>query len=114
MRKKSVLIFMLILMSVSFAYAQTPLVPDGAGGYIDPETGTQYSSDGIGGVVNSRDGTYLSPTGANSGFINSRDGRFIPAVPDPNRNNNNNNDDDDDNNLNQNSNYYDSDYYEND
>lgn len=80
---------MLVLMSVSFAYAQTSLVPDGAGGYINSETGTYYSSDGNGGVINSRDGTYLSPTGGNSGFINSREGQFIPAVPDLNRNNNN-------------------------
>lgn len=111
MRKRSVLIFVLTLMSLSFAYAQTPLVPDGAGGYIDPETGTHYHSDGIGGAVNSRDGTHLNPTGANDGFINSRDGRFIPTVPDPNRNNYNNNDR---NNPNQNSNYYDNDYYDND
>ena len=88
MRKKSVLIFVLMLMSVSFAYAETPLVPDGAGGYIDPETGTHYHSDGIGGAVNSRDGTHLYPTGDDHGLINSRDGRLIPTFPDPNRNNN--------------------------
>jgi len=83
MRKKSVLIFVLMLMSVSFAYAETPLVPDGVGGYVDPETGTHYHSDGIGGQVNSRDGTHLYPTGVDGGLINSRDGRFIPTLPDP-------------------------------
>jgi len=80
--KKSILIFVLVFMSATFAYAQSPLVPDGIGGYIDPETGTHYPSDGIGGVVNSRDGTHLNPTGTNSGFVNSRTGQFVPAVPD--------------------------------
>jgi len=109
MRKKSFLIFVLTLMSVSFAYAQPPLVPDGTGGYIDPQTGTYYHSDGTGGVINSRNGTRLNPTGADDGFINTRDGRYVPAIPDPNRNNKNNNNNNDRNNPNQNSNYYDND-----
>lgn len=88
MRKKSFLILIVILLSVSFAYAKAPLVPDGIGGYTDPETGIHYSSDGIGGLVNSRDGTHLSPTGTGSGFINSKDGKFIPAIRYPKHDNN--------------------------